>query len=98
MRNFSKGLYRARSPISRSHQFGDFCGFSSAAGENATHGKRRTNADKRAAVLRWLEDDEGRQWTDRYIGEQCHVSHPFVTKVLDQLITVISYQRPTKRR
>ena len=43
-----------------------------AAGENSTHGRRRTNADKRAAVLRWLEDDEGKQWTDRYIAE--HVS------------------------
>ena len=27
-----------------------------AACENAAHGKRRTNADKRAAVLRWLQD------------------------------------------
>ena len=69
-----------------------------AAGENATHGRRRTNTDKRAAVLRWLEDDEGKQWTDRYIGEQCHVSHPFVTKVSDELVTVTSYQRPTKRK
>ena len=49
-----------------------------AAGENSTHGKRRTNADKRAAVLRWLEDEEGRQWTDSHIAKMCHVSHDTV--------------------
>ena len=35
MRIFSKGLYRARAPTSRSSQFGDFCGFSSAGGMSA---------------------------------------------------------------
>ena len=45
-----------------------------AACENAVHGKRRTSADKRAAVLRWLQNDEGRQWTDSHIAKHCHVS------------------------
>ena len=71
-----------------------------AAGENATHGKRRTNADKRAAVLRWLEDDEGRQWTDRYIAEQCHVSDFLVNSadVSLQENGSDTYDRPTKRK
>ena len=69
-----------------------------AAGENATHGRRRTNADKRAAVLRWLEDDEGKQWTDRYIASQCFVSYELVTSVSVQLSESDSYQRPTKRK
>ena len=76
-----------RAPTSRSSQFGDFCGFSSAAGENATHGKRRTNADKRAAVLRWLEDDEGKQWTDSHIAKMCHVSDPFVGKISHEIVS-----------
>ena len=45
------------------------------------NGKRRTNADKRSAVLRWLQDDEGRQWTDSHIAKQCHVSDFLVNSV-----------------
>jgi hypothetical protein len=52
-----------------------------AAGANATHGLRRSNDDKRRAVLMLLEDDEWSQWSDRVIAEKCGVSHPFVGKV-----------------
>ena len=36
---------------------------------NATHGRRRTNAEKELAVRRWLEDDEMCQWTDGHIAK-----------------------------
>jgi ParB-like chromosome segregation protein Spo0J len=39
-----------------------------AVGANATHGLRRTNADKRRAVLTLLHDPEWRQWSDSEIA------------------------------
>ena len=52
-----------------------------AAGANATHGLRRTNADKRRAVEVLLRDDEWATWSDRKIAKACGVTHPFVAKV-----------------
>lgn len=52
-----------------------------SAGANATHGLRRTNQDKRAAVRRLLEDEEWAQWSDREIARRCAVTHPFVSEV-----------------
>jgi uncharacterized ParB-like nuclease family protein len=52
-----------------------------AAGANATHGLRRTNADKRKAVGKLLDDPEWTQWSDRRIAEQCGVSDRFVNQV-----------------
>ncbi|WP_233501873.1 streptomycin biosynthesis regulator [Acaryochloris thomasi] len=49
-----------------------------SAGANATHGLRRSNADKRRVVETLLDDPEWRQWSDREIAARCHVSHPFV--------------------
>ena len=63
---------------------------------NATHGRRRTNAEKEEAVKRWLEDDEMCQWTDGHIAKECLVSAPFVSKVARSLETISS--RPTKRK
>lgn len=63
---------------------------------NATHGRRRTNAEKETAVRRWLEDDEMCQWTDGHIAKECLVSAPFVSKVARSLETISS--RPTKRK
>ena len=63
---------------------------------NATHGRRRTNAEKELAVRRWLEDDEMCQWTDGHIAKECLVSAPFVSKVARSLETISS--RPTKRK
>ena len=45
-----------------------------ASGANADHGLRRSNADKRKAVLTLLEDDEWSQWSDREIAKRCGVS------------------------
>ena len=51
-----------------------------AAGANATHGLRRSNADKRQVVERLLKDPEWCQMSDNAIAHQCGVSHPFVGK------------------
>ena len=69
-----------------------------ATGTNADHGHRRTNADKRAAVLRWLEDEENREWTDGHIAKKCFVSDQFVTNISKELPTVGSSPRPTYRK
>ena len=70
-----------------------------AACENAVHGKRRTNADKRAAVLRWLQDDEGKQWTNRHIAKQCHVSITAVENAEKEMsLSLNGSDRPTKRK
>lgn len=52
-----------------------------AVGANATHGLRRTNADKRKAVLLLLRDEEWRQWSDREIARRCYVDHKLVGKL-----------------
>jgi hypothetical protein len=52
-----------------------------AAGANATHGLRRTNADKRKSVELALSTERGRASSDRVIADQCGVSHPTVTAV-----------------
>src|SRR5262245_29114813 len=44
-----------------------------AVGANAAHGLRRTNADKRRAVLTLLKDPEWRGWSDSEIAHQCRV-------------------------
>ncbi|MGR3279301.1 streptomycin biosynthesis regulator [Acaryochloris marina NIES-2412] len=56
-----------------------------AAGANATHGLRRTNADKRRAVERLLRDFEWRRWSDSAIAKQCGVSQPLVGKMRNEL-------------
>lgn len=52
-----------------------------SAGANATHGMRRTNADKRRAVMTLLNDDEWQQWSDSEIARRAGVSQPFVSKL-----------------
>ncbi|MFP4239812.1 MAG: ParB N-terminal domain-containing protein [Rhodosalinus sp.] len=52
---------------------------------NSKHGLRRTNDDKRRAVLTLLEDEEWGQWSDREIARQCGVTHPFVAKLRREL-------------
>jgi hypothetical protein len=52
-----------------------------SAGANVAHGLRRTNADKRRAVLMLLEDEEWSQWADREIARRCAVHHELVGRV-----------------
>ena len=49
-----------------------------AVGANSKHGLRRTNADKRSAVLMLLNDKEWARWTDSAIAKACCVDHKTV--------------------
>lgn len=42
---------------------------------------RRTNEDKRRAVLKLFADAEWVKWSDREIAEKCGVSHSFVSSL-----------------
>lgn len=57
---------------------------------NASHGKRRTNADKRHYVERAL--DRKSELSDRAIAEHVGVSHPFVARVRRDMTTGNGYQ------
>lgn len=50
-------------------------------GANAAHGLRRTQADKRKAVMTILEDFEWSEWSDREIARRCNVSVQLVQAV-----------------
>ena len=52
-----------------------------SVGANVAHGQRRTNEDKRRAVLRLLEDEEWGGWSDREIARRCAVGHAFVSSL-----------------
>lgn len=52
---------------------------------NASHGLRRTNEDKRRAVMRLLDDMEWSMWSDREIGRRCGVSHDFASRMRGSL-------------
>ncbi len=50
-------------------------------GSNASHGLRRTQADKRRAVVRLLRDEEWSKWSARKIAKVARVDHKTVAKV-----------------
>lgn len=50
-------------------------------GANASHGLRRTNDDKRRAVMVLLNDPEWSKWSARDIARQCGVSHDFAARL-----------------
>lgn len=52
-----------------------------SVGANASHGLRRTNDDKRRAVLTLLNDPEWSKWSDREIARRCAVDHKTVAAV-----------------
>lgn len=52
-----------------------------SVGANAAHGLRRTNEDKRKAVLTMLSDDEWSQWPQAEIAKQCGVSREYVNRL-----------------
>jgi hypothetical protein len=52
---------------------------------NATHGFRRTNRDKRRAVLKLLRDGEWVEWSDREIARTCRVSPGLVATMRAEL-------------
>ena len=56
-----------------------------SVGANAAHGMRRTNADKRKAVMTLLEDDEWGKWSNMEVARQCVVDEGTVRKYRDLL-------------
>lgn len=67
-----------------------------AAQANKTHGLRRTNEDKRRAVMLLLEYPEWREMSDHRIASHCGVSHTFVGKIREEA-TSNGFQSPTRR-
>jgi ParB-like nuclease domain len=61
-----------------------------AVGANATHGLRRTNADKRRAVEILLSDEEWRQWSDREIERVSGVSAKTVAAIRTATAEILS--------
>ncbi len=55
-------------------------------GSNASHGLRRTQADKRRAVERLLRDEEWSAWSNRKIAKAAGVDHKTVNKVRRELL------------
>ncbi len=55
-------------------------------GSNASHGLRRTQADKRRAVERLLRDEEWSKWSDRKIAKVAKVDHKTVGKIRRDLL------------
>jgi hypothetical protein len=64
-----------------------------SAAVNATHGHRRTNADKRIAVGKLLQDPEWAKWSDCEIARRCKVSDVFVGRLRDSLTPNVRSER-----
>ncbi|MCO5129292.1 MAG: ParB/RepB/Spo0J family partition protein [Xanthobacteraceae bacterium] len=56
-----------------------------AVGVNASHGLRRTNADKRRAVMALLRDPDWTRWSNSKIAKQCLVDDKTVAKIRNDL-------------
>jgi len=56
-----------------------------SVGANATHGLRRSNTDKRRAVLKLLSDPEWCQWSNSEVAKQCRVGEWLVRKLKEEL-------------
>lgn len=56
-----------------------------AVGVNASHGLRRTSADKRRSLVAMLRDPEWTKWSDREIGKRCAVDGKTVARVRAEL-------------
>jgi hypothetical protein len=61
-----------------------------SVGANADHGLRRSNEDKRKAVLTLLRDEKWTTWSDREIARQCAVSDRMVNKYREELTAKVS--------
>lgn len=64
-----------------------------SVGANAEHGLRRTNDDKRRAVMVLLNDKEWSQWSDREIAKRCGVSDRFVNGLRGDTANGSQYER-----
>lgn len=55
-----------------------------SVGANAVHGLRRSNDDKRRAVMTLLNDEEWRQKGSGWIAERCGVTDRYVRKLIEE--------------
>lgn len=69
-----------------------------SVGANAKHGLRRTNADKRRAVLTLLQDKEWSQWGDREIARQCGVGNQMVGQTRKSICVNHTDTKPNTER
>lgn len=69
-----------------------------SCGVNATHGLRRSNEDKRRAVLRLLEDDEWSQWSNREIAKKANCSEYMVRTLRNSICDFIADTKLNKER
>src|SRR5690606_6247751 len=67
-----------------------------SVGANDKHGLRRSNEDKRNAVLTLLNDTEWSKWSDNQIAKACGVAHSFVGRVRSSLVSESS-EKPQDR-
>lgn len=68
-----------------------------AAAANTKQGLRRTNADKRRAVLALLNDPEWAQWGNREIARRCGVHHELVGAIRASLAESSSERQYTTK-
>ncbi|MGB3208678.1 MAG: hypothetical protein WBB28_27125 [Crinalium sp.] len=59
-----------------------------SVGANASHGLRRTNPDKRRAVLTLLKDEEWSRWSNQAIARKCGVDESLVRTLKSELSSV----------
>jgi hypothetical protein len=59
-----------------------------AVGDNSTHGLRRTNADKRKAVMTMLTHETWRNWADHAIAAKCAVDQKTVSRYRAELASI----------
>jgi hypothetical protein len=78
------------------HSGGQREALGSALGANERHGLRRTNADRRHAVMIMLNDPEWGGWANTEIARQCHVSE-FLVRTIRNEITAAETE-PVKER
>jgi hypothetical protein len=52
---------------------------------NNDHGLRRSNADKRKAVITMLQDFEWTEWSDREIAKACKVSNTLIGQIRSEM-------------
>ena len=65
-------------------------------GANATHGLKRSQADKRKSVTTALDDHEWGKLSAREIARMCDVSHTFVGEVVAERNGTTKKAKPTK--
>lgn len=67
-----------------------------SVGVNSDHGLRRSNDDKRQAIMTLLKDEEWSQWSDSEIARQCAVDQTTVSKHRRSLREILSDNSRTR--